>query len=85
MRNPAQTFSALTLTLVLLLTFGPVRQASAQSKAPAPADVDSGKVQPLEMKPGCWEVQTQVTTVGLFGSMYRKMLAEHNPQEQEKF
>ena len=31
------------------------------SQAPAvdPADVDSGKVQPLDLKPGCWEVRIE--------------------------
>jgi hypothetical protein len=33
-------------------------RARAQSQAPAPADVDSGKVQPLDLKPGCWQLRT---------------------------
>lgn len=27
------------------------------------ADVDSGKVQPLNLKPGCWQIRTQTSTV----------------------
>lgn len=31
--------------------------AQASDSAPDPADVDAGKAQPLELKPGCWQIR----------------------------
>jgi hypothetical protein len=36
--------------------------AQTQNQAPTPADVDSRKVQPLDLKPGCWQVRTHTST-----------------------
>jgi len=38
-------------------------RVNAQRSAPAPSDVDSSKVQPLDLKPGCWQVRTHSSTV----------------------
>ncbi len=52
---------AIGLAATILLPTGP---AYSQGQAPAPADVDAGKVQPLDLKPGCWQVATHVSVAG---------------------
>lgn len=52
---------ALLALLPFLFSVRPVRAQNAPP-APSPADVDSGKVLPLNLKTGCWLLRTQTTT-----------------------
>lgn len=58
MRFPAHRIVPVILFACLFFA-GPIR---AQNHPPAPADVDSGKVLPLNLKTGCWLLRTQTTT-----------------------
>jgi len=55
--------SLLAVCTVLLLVFILPPAVHAQDGAPNPSDVDSGKVLPLNLKPGCWQVRTHTSTV----------------------
>jgi hypothetical protein len=68
--------------IVLLASFlFPPDETRAQSRAPAPADVDSGKVQPLNLKQGCWLVRTHTANSG----MIHQRSVEDLRKEKEEF
>jgi hypothetical protein len=54
-------FAALAALLVL------PRGLPAQVPASSWHDVDTGKLQPLGLQPGCWQVRTQITSTGISG------------------
>jgi hypothetical protein len=61
-RKWLQRFPFLTIGISLLASLFLPRGIYAQGNSPPQNDVDSGKVQPLDLKPGCWEVRTYTST-----------------------
>jgi hypothetical protein len=66
------------LAAIILLFTGP---AYSQGQAPEPGDVDTGKVQPLDLKPGCWEVR--LMDMERVGASYLEISPQEIPQLEE--
>jgi hypothetical protein len=47
-----------------------------QRSTPVLSDVDSGKVQPLDLKPGCWQVRTRIVARGVYTQIAYRQLQE---------
>lgn len=53
--GPIPPFPRLAIAVCFASSLCLASRTYPQAAAPAPADVDSGKVQPLGLTPGCWE------------------------------
>jgi hypothetical protein len=64
------------IAVVLAANFFLPGRVQAQRATPIPSDVDSGKVQPLDLKPGCWQVRTRVVAQGVYTQIAYRQLQE---------
>jgi hypothetical protein len=71
-----RTFLLLAMSFALATSLFLPGRGHAQKASPLLSDVDSGKVQPLDLKPGCWQVRTRVVAQGLYTQMALRQVRE---------